>query len=162
MPYRWFPPDGSLPRQLHLWTHQSLPVTGFVTFIAVTAALMSLPLLANLGSPSLWILLIFALAAIAAVWWALRRNARDRQVTEDLSLGPDRVILIRRDPRGQVKSWSANPHWVRVTLYSTDGPVPDYLTLTGEGREVELGAFLTPDERTALAKDLRAALAALK
>ena len=42
------------------------------------------------------------------------------------------------------------------------GPVEAYLTLSGSGREVELGAFLTPDERRALDIDLRSRLAALR
>jgi uncharacterized membrane protein len=33
--------------------------------------------------------------------------------------------------------------------------VPNYLTLKGEGREVELGAFLSEAERIALREDLQ-------
>ncbi len=40
--------------------------------------------------------------------------------------------------------------------------MPHYLTLKGEGREVELGAFLTEDERLRLADDLRERLARLR
>jgi uncharacterized membrane protein len=37
--------------------------------------------------------------------------------------------------------------------------VPDYVTLTGAGREVEIGAFLTEDERRALFSELSDLLA---
>ncbi|MCB1513056.1 MAG: DUF2244 domain-containing protein [Hyphomicrobiaceae bacterium] len=43
-----------------------------------------------------------------------------------------------------------------------DGPVEDYLTLAAQGREVELGAFLTPEERRELDRELRHRLAALR
>lgn len=51
---------------------------------------------------------------------------------------------------------------MQVRLTPAGGPVPDYLTLKGRDREVELGAFLTPEERKELAGELRAALADLR
>ena len=149
MPYEWLPPrDGE--QRLHLWPHRSLSQRGFVGFVGLTAALIAVPLLPNLGSPVLWALLPFLLATIWGIWFALRKNGRDRDIVEDLSLTPDRITLVRHGPKGQRQDWEANPYWLRVTLHETGGPVPNYLTLKGEGREVELGAFLSEDERIAL------------
>ena len=39
-------------------------------------------------------------------------------------------------------------------LHASSGPVPQYLTLRGGPREVELGAFLTEEERQRLHADL--------
>ncbi|MBT9247431.1 DUF2244 domain-containing protein [Gemmobacter fulvus] len=161
MPYEWLPPtpDGD---RLRLWPHRSLPRRGFVWFVGGTALLIGLPLLSVLGSPVLWGLLPFLLLTIAAIWWALERSYRDGEIVEDLTLGPDRINLIRRGPRGMRKDWQANPHWVRVIRHETGGPVPQYLTLHGGPREVEIGAFLSEDERLALAQDLSARLRALR
>jgi len=159
MPYRWTPATPDKPAELRLWPHRSLPRGGLVAFIAITASLMALPLLANLGAPSLWVILGFALAALAAVWAALNRNLRDRQILETLTLTADRITLTHQRRNAPALTWQANPFWLRVTLYPTDGPVPHYLTLAAEGREVELGRFLTPEERQALASDLHSALA---
>ena len=63
---------------------------------------------------------------------------------------------------GKRQDWQANPYWVRVTLHVTGGPVPNYLTLKGDGREVELGAFLSEDERIRLRDDLKTRIAALR
>lgn len=161
MPYQWLPPDGG-PDRLHIWPHRSLNQRGFVWFIGLTAALIAVPLLGILGSPVLWALLPFLLVAIWAIWFALRKNGRDRDIVEDLSLAPDRVQLVRHGPHGRRQDWQANPHWLRVTLHETGGPVPNYLTLKGEGREVELGAFLSEDERIALRDELRSRLDALR
>lgn len=161
MPYEWLPSD-SATHSLQLWPHRSLTQRGFVWFIGLTAALVALPLLAILGSPALWATLPFILAALWAVWFALHKNGRDRDIIEVLRLSPDHVTLVRHGPRGQRQEWEANPYWVRVTLYTEGGPVPNYLTLTGGGREVEIGAFLSEDERPALAHDLRARLAEVR
>ena len=154
MPYEWLPPDGDTQR-LHLWPYRSLPRRGMVWFIGGTAALIGIPLLAVIGSPVLWGLLPFLLAAIAAIWWALERSFRDAEIVEDLAVTADQISLTRHGPRGMRADWQANPHWVKLTLHAQGGPVPQYLTLSGNGREVELGAFLTEAERRDIATDLR-------
>lgn len=161
MPYHWLPPaDGT--QRLHLWPYRSLPRRGMVWFIGGTAALITVPLVGLLGSPVLWGLLPFLLAAIAGIWWALDRSFRDGEIVEDLRLTADLISLTRHGPKGRRQDWQANPHWVKVTLHPKGGPVTDYLTLTGGGREVELGAFLTPAERGQIAADLRSRLARLR
>ena len=157
MPYEWLPPREGEQR-LHLWPHRSLSQRGFVGFVGLTAALIAVPLLPNLGSPVLWALLPFLLATIWGIWFALRKNGRDRDIVEDLSLTPDRITLVRHGPKGQRQDWEANPYWVRVVLHETGGPVPNYLTLKGGGREVELGAFLSEEERVALKGEIDAKL----
>lgn len=153
MPYQWLPPEGGEDR-LCLWPHRSLTRRGFVWFIGATATMIAVPLVGLLGTPVLWALLPFVLGAIWAIWFALRKNGRDREVVEDLRLAPDRITLVRHGPKGRRQDWEANPYWVRVTLHQTGGPVPNYLTLKGDGREVELGAFLSEEERIALKDDL--------
>jgi uncharacterized membrane protein len=153
MPYEWLPPEDGADR-LHAWPHRSLTQRGFVWFLGLTAALIALPLLAILGNPVVWALLPFLLATLAAIWVALRKNGRDRDILEELHLAPDRVSLVRHGPKGARRDWQANPHWLRVTLHETGGPVPNYLTLKGEAREVELGAFLSEDERVTLYREL--------
>lgn len=160
MPYQWLRPEDETLR-LHLWPHRSLTQRGFVWFIGATAALIAVPLVGILGSPVLWALLPFLLGTIWAIWFALRKNGRDRDIVEDLRLSPDRLQLVRHGPKGRRQTWEANPYWVRVTLHETGGPVPNYLTLKGDGREVELGAFLSEDERIELGRDLQRRVATL-
>lgn len=157
MPYEWLPPDGAT-RRLHLWPHRSLTQVGFVWFIGLTAVLIALPLFGVIGSPVVWALLPFLVATVWAIWFALRKNGRDRDILETLSLSPDQIIIVRHGPKGRRQDWKANPYWVRVTLHATGGPVPQYLTLKGDGREVELGAFLSENERVGLRDELLGAL----
>lgn len=157
MPYEWTPArEGTT--ELHLWPYRSLRRRGMVWFLGLTAAMLGLPALVLIGSPVLWGLLPFLLGAIWAIWAALNRSFRDGEIVEVLRLSPDTAHLTRHGPRGRWADWQANPHWVRVTLHPTGGPVPNYLTLRGAGREVELGAFLTEAERLTLERELRRAL----
>jgi uncharacterized membrane protein len=96
----------------------------------------------------------FCGAALAAIWWALERSFRDGEIVEDLAISDELVTLTRHGPRGKRQDWQANPHWVRLTLHATGGPVPQYLTMKGQGREVELGAFLTAEERRRLCAEI--------
>lgn len=161
MPYEWLPTDGTEER-LHVWPHRSLSQRGFVWFLGLTAALIAVPLLAILGSPVVWALLPFLLATVGAIWFALRKNGRDRDILEDLHLTPARITLARHGPKGRRRDWQANPHWLRVTLHESGGPVPNYLTLKGENREVELGAFLSEEERVALYREILSRVARVR
>jgi uncharacterized membrane protein len=58
-----------------------------------------------------------------------------------------------------VKEWECNRYWTKVLKYEAEGPVPHYVTLRGEGREVEIGAFLSEEERIALFDDLNRSFA---
>ncbi len=141
--------------RLLLTPHKSLTPEGFVWFIGATAVLIAIPLISILGNPVFWFLLPFILGALWAIWTALKRSWRDHEVREELVIWDDLVRLQRHEPRRKTPlDWEANPHWVRVTLHATGGPVPNYLTLRGAGREVELGAFLTPAERVSLKSTL--------
>lgn len=165
MPYSWTPsqPSDDLTTHLHIWPHQSLGPRGFVTFFGLTASLFALPALALLGTSALWGILPFGVIVFWATWAAVRLNSRraDR-MREDLILSRERLTLAHRPARGPDRTWEANPHWVRLTLHEKGGPVPDYLTLKASGREVEIGAFLSEDERRALYRELTERLARLR
>ena len=161
VPYNWTTPDQpgtAQERVLHLWPHQSLQPRGFVWFIGLTFAFILLPLMAVLGSVALWALLPFLLLALAAMWLALARSRRDAQVSEVLTLTQDHAHLIRRTPNGPDQEWDCNRYWARPDIHPRGGPVPHYVTLTGAGRVVEIGAFLSEQERVALYGELVSAL----
>ncbi len=161
MPYHWLPPKAPATVHLRLTPHRSLPRRGFVWFIATTAALLTLPLLTQLGTDGLWMLLPFLIAAIAGIWVALQLSYKSGEITEDLIFSPDLLTLTRSDRKG-LQRWQADPYWTRLTLHQTGGPVPNYLTLTGGGREVEIGAFLSEAERIGLQGELADALGKLR
>lgn len=160
MPYEWTAsqaPAGAV-RELRLWPHRSLPRRGFAAFILATFTLITIPLYPLLGTILLWGILPFLLLAVAGVWWALERSYRDADLREVLTIDPEQIRLIRTDPRGRTQEWECQSYWARAQMHETGGPVSHYVTLSGKGREVEIGAFLSEDERKALFGELLDAL----
>lgn len=164
MPYRWTEtaPDtsGAFLQTLDLWPHRSLPKRGFVWFIATTVVLLMLPILAVLGTHVLWGLLPFMVLSVGGVWFAIQASYRTGQMREEVLLDRTRLQVRRTDPGRPERLWQTNSYWVRPNLRK--GPVDAYLTLTDGQREIELGAFLTPDERRLLCDDLDRRLAKLR
>lgn len=140
-----------------LWPHRSLTGRGVAALIGLTAAGLSVPLVALRDTAVVPVLLPFSVAVLLLVWLAIRRNQRDGRLRETVRLWPGLIEVVRREPDGRERRWTADPHWVRVTVADTPR-MQGYLTLSGGGRTIELGAFLTAPERAALAQALRAAL----
>ena len=158
MPYRWMTEPEAQVQEMHLWPHNSLPQQGMAAFVLATFTFILIPALPLLGSVVLWGLLPFVLGAVWAMFYALRRNRRARQIVEVLRLDEEETHLTRTNANGDVQAWDCNRYWTQVTKYDTEGPVPHYVTLKGKGREVEIGAFLSEEERIELYDDLRRAL----
>ncbi|MCH2164098.1 MAG: DUF2244 domain-containing protein [Marinovum sp.] len=161
MPYAWST-SSDTNQELRAWPHQSLPPHGFVLFIGITSCLIVVPLIPLIGSIVLWGILPFILAAVAGIWCALKRSWKDNQIVEVLHFANDHLHLTRHNPRSPTQNWECNAYWAEAILHARGGPVPQYLTLRGNGREVELGAFLSETERRSLYGDLRTKLDALK
>jgi uncharacterized membrane protein len=139
MPYTWTSQPNDPTQVMHLKPHESLSPKGMAAFILATFTLILIPALALLGTRLLWALLPFLLLAVWGMYFALQQNHKQRQILE-------------------VLTWDCNRYWTQVTKHETSGPVPNYITLKGMGREVEIGAFLSEDERLTLFDDLQGAL----
>lgn len=160
MPARWS--NSANKRQLTLWPHRSLPRRGFAAVVLACFALITIPLYGVLGTVFLWGLLPFAMAAVGGLWWALEHSYRTGDILETLTITPQDTVLIHQPRKGKVKEWRCNTYWTTAQIYASSGPVPHYVTLRGNGREVEIGAFLSEDERRALISDLNFALGEMK
>lgn len=164
MPYHWTTnsQNGRDIRILELWPHNSLPKQGFASFIMTTFILILLPLLSLSGTLVFWGLLPFLMLAIWAVWTAIQHSYKRNKIYECLSFGKQTLDLERTNPKGNTQNWSCEGYWSRASIYTREGPVPFYVTLSGNGREVEIGAFLSEDERKSLYEELRREIAHYK
>jgi len=157
MPYHWTHQPSDPTQVMHLKPHESLPPKGMATFVLATFTLILIPAMALLGTPLLWALLPFLLLAVWGMYFALRQNHKQRQIVEVLTLKKDSVELIHSPAKGDAITWNCNRYWTQVTKHETSGPVPNYITLKGMAREVEIGAFLSEEERITLFDDLQRA-----
>ncbi len=139
---------------IELWPYNSLKPKGFAFFLGATFTFIALPLFNALGTKVFWGLFPFLFLTLMGIWFALRKSLRDRQILEQLTLYKDEIILIRQDPTGEQKEWVCSSYWSKLRMYDKEGPVANYITLTGNGREVELGSFLGEDERIKLFNEL--------
>ncbi len=153
MPYRW-KQTSETEQELHLWPHNSLPPRGAMVVVLAVFLFGLIPLIAVLGSVLLWGLLPFLLITVLGLWLAFEMNYRARSVSEVLTLDKTQARLVHHDPRRGDQEWSCNRHWARPEMHAKGGPVPHYVTLIGDGREVEIGAFLSEDERITLYDEL--------
>ncbi|WP_342640748.1 DUF2244 domain-containing protein [Rhodoligotrophos ferricapiens] len=96
---------------------------------------------------------------VALLYWAFRRNYQDGNMHEQVDITDSALVVRKVFPRQPPKEWRFIPYWVRVELIENEaletcGP----LFLTSHGRRLEIGSFLSPDERRDLAGALKAAL----
>lgn len=125
--------------------------------MGITAFMLTVPLWGIAGTPVFWGLVPFLALAFWGLWFAIRRNGRNLDLSETLWIWRDEVRVERREADGRLLRWQAEPVKVRLKLHKDARP-EDYLTLTGGGREIELGAFLAPEERVALVDEIESGL----
>lgn len=126
-------------------------------FLGISIIFLGMPLTAVIGTAVFWGLAPFLALALLGVWYAIRLNGRNLSLSESLWIWRDEIRIERRDPNGTRRRWQADPITVRLRVHQK-AQIEDYLTLAGAGREVELGAFLSPEERVALASEIERAL----
>ncbi|MEO1330443.1 MAG: DUF2244 domain-containing protein [Pseudomonadota bacterium] len=150
--------EGEAPLlSLTLWPHRSLSPRGFRLLLAVAAIGLAIPLIPILGTGAAWVLAGFVVADLALLYFMVQLTYRSGRVRERLTVWRKKLRVVRTEPNGVERVWEANPHWVRVDLHDTP-KIRKYLVLSASGRQVELGSFLTPDERVELAETLRETL----
>jgi uncharacterized membrane protein len=153
MPYVWSKQEES-NQCLELWPYSSLPTRGFAIFILITFLMLNFPLYTLLGTKYFWVIFTFLFITLFAVWYALRKNYNDRNILEKLTITEKFCQLTRQNPDGSHQSWECNSYWTKVSLHESGGPVPNYITLSGSGRVVEIGSFLSEPERKNLYGEL--------
>lgn len=143
--------------EAELRPHRSLSPLGFWLLMAAVSAVCFTAGLAFLAVGA-WPVFGFFGLDVALLYLAFRLNYRSGRLVETICLNDRELVITRRFPNGQIREWRLIPYWVRVSL-ETPLHHNSQLVLSSHGRHIELGSFLTPEERQEVAGALRAALA---
>ena len=140
--------SGTVPLlNLTLWPNRSLTKKTFYTLMGMTFAAMMIPVIPFIGTKTLFVILPFSLGALLFLFLSIMLNYQAGKLYENVKIWPDLIEVKRYETNGTSKEWNANPYWTKVNLYTESQKIENYLTLSGNGREVEIGAFLAPNER---------------
>ncbi len=139
-----------------LTPHRSLSPRGFVILMSAVCAISFAAGLAFYLAGA-WPVVGFLGLDVALIYIAFRINYRRASIQESLRLTRARLTVERVNHWGETKTWHFAPAWLQVAVA---GPRPGRgLVLRSHGRALEIGRFLTLEERQDLAGALRRALA---
>jgi uncharacterized membrane protein len=141
-----------------LTPHRSLNGLGFAILMTVVAA-VNIGLGVSFMLQGAWPIFGFCGLDALLFYVMFRLNYRSARMFERVRLLPDELIVERHDARGGTEKWSFQPYWLRIAI---DDPPEHHsqLVLSSHGRSLTIGSFLSPGERSDLAKALRQALRA--
>ena len=140
-----------------LTPHRSLTPRGLRIVIALVIALAALPglIFFSLGA---WPVVGFMGLDVIAIAFALRTAMRREKRREQLTLWSDRLELVATDIKGVVAKSQFSPKTVRLVIDRDFNERTTALRLRTTKGETEIGAFLTQDDKSSLAKAFGTAL----
>jgi uncharacterized membrane protein len=95
---------------------------------------------------------------VLALYVAFKINFRAAGAYETLEVTPLELIFVKVSARGRREVWRFNPSWVRLEQQTHEEFGAEKLALAGQGESVEIGAFLGPEQKAALARELGLAI----
>ncbi len=145
--------------RMRLSPNRSLDAHGTKIVFLVIACGFLFPIVPFIGSPIGTTLTIFSGLTFYLFLIMLQKNFQEGSTFEEISISKSKVIVVHQGKNKEQKIWEGNPYWTRVTLDINNPKLKNYLTLAGKGRYIELGAFLSPEERIELRDKIQNALA---
>jgi uncharacterized membrane protein len=153
-------PERPQPFEAVLYPNPPLGRSGFLVLM-LAVAVVSAGLGAAFAAAGAWPVAGFLALDVLLLFLALRACRRQSRQVELIRLRDGVLQVCRVEPGGRGREWRFEPYWVRVHM--DDPPRRDsFLTLSASGRQLRIGAFLTPEERLGLAQALRDALRAYR
>src|SRR5882672_12458169 len=147
-----FDQDADQPKlfSARLTPHRSLNRTGFLVLMAFLSAVSFAAGIAFLLMGA-WPVFGFFGLDVLVIYWAFRINFRRAAASEEISMTPSELHVRRISHRGHVVEWVLNPLWVQLDQKGDAEFGIERLYLLSRGRQVSIGSFLGPDEKSSFA-----------
>ena len=145
--------------RMRLFPNRSLDTHGTKVVFGIIACGFILPIIPFIGSPVGTTLTMFSGLTFYLFLTLLQKNFQQGNTFEEILISKHKIIVIHKEKNKEQKTWEGNPYWTRVNVDIHNPKLKNYLTLAGRGRHIELGAFLSPDERIELRDKIQNALA---
>ena len=104
----------------------------------------------------IWFVFAFALLEILVLAWALLHYARHATDQEHIALS-EGCLLIERIEAGHLQQIRLTPYWTKIAVPSRKRML---IALESRGIKIEIGAFVSQEEREKVAQELRRELRA--
>lgn len=129
----------------------------YLSIVAVTLAIAILFAMAGFW-PILTVAGIEMAALGVALWWTMRKTRAREFIRVD-----ERNVLVRKTYPDRDEEYEFSRYWTQVRLEQPGSPHwPTRLTLRSKGRSIQIGSFLTNDERDGLRRRLAQVIASEK
>ncbi|HEV7277836.1 MAG TPA: DUF2244 domain-containing protein [Devosiaceae bacterium] len=140
-----------------LTPNRSLGRRGLRVVIATLAVMASIPAMIffSLGA---WPIVGFLGLDVLLVWWAMSASLREGQRLEEVTLWPDQLELRQVSPGGEEQLRRFNPFHVKLVIDRDFDERTTGLHLRTRDDDIEIGAFLTSDDKASFAKVFGTAL----
>lgn len=135
-----------------LYPRRSLDRRGYTLLIGGTGVIIGLYGITFLLIGA-WPIFGFLGAEWLLFWFLFSRHYRGDRRAERLRLFPDRLLIEALDAKGRLTTYMLQPYWLQVILDRAD-TFGHPLYLRSHGRQLEIGAFLSPQERQDFAAQL--------
>ncbi len=142
--------------------NRSLSVEGTIIVFLILAVGLIFPIIPFLGSQIGITLTLFSGATLYLFLFFLGKSFQSGQMFEEIKISSDKVEIIHKERNKEKLIWEGNPFWTKVKMQDKENKIENYLTIVEKGRHIELGAFLSPDERLNLKNEIQNALAKAK
>jgi uncharacterized membrane protein len=144
-----------------LTPYRSLGPNGFLLLMLFVGAVSFVSGLAFLLMGAWPVFGFFGLDALL-IWLAFRLNYASAQAYEEVIVSRTEIIIRKVGPGKRRQEYRFNPFWVRLSVTKLEDEGVTKLSLTSRGKNVDLGNFLNPDDRTSFAGAMANALATAK
>lgn len=144
-----------------LTPYRSLGPNGFLLLMLFVGAVSFISGLAFLLMGAWPVFGFFGLDALL-IWLAFRLNYASAQAYEEVIVSRTEIIIRKVGPGKRRQEYRFNPFWVRLSITKLEDEGVTKLSLTSRGKNVDLGNFLNPEDRTSFAGAMANALATAK